>query len=367
MILTSTDLTWLREKKCVLLDGAFDPLHSGHVRYFTDAIKAFPSHLLVVAVASDDDIRAKGREPLLDQATRCKVVEAATQAVVIAKDGPTDHLIGRLKPGAYVKGADWKDRLPDEQLAACSLHGVQLVFLPLLEADGRKVAGSDILRDWWRKQSDADLARMEHWIATHPPTPPERYDAAYFNRDGLVYKYTLDQRRIAEGARPERIQDLWAGAVIVDVGCGPGCLVALLRERGVQAFGIEPSKIPACLPELETYIHRGHLVDMQSPCDVAISREVLEHLTIPELIEMVAQLFTVARHAVYITTRFHASPSSAFSVVDQPDVDPTHQTLLTHQLLRALCVMNGGRHRPDWERHLDFNGFGCTLAYEVTR
>jgi hypothetical protein len=80
---------------------------------------------------------------------------------------------------------------------------------------------------------------------------------------------------------------------------------------------------------------------------------------------MVGHLFRLARHAVYITTRFHSSPSSVFSVTDQPDVDPTHQSLLTIQLLRALCVLHGGKRRTDWETHLDFAGWRCTLAYEV--
>jgi cytidyltransferase-like protein len=353
-------------KGCILLDGAFDPLHYGHVRYIQTARQAFPDYELIVSVCSDDDIRAKGREPLLPQAHRLTVVSALNGVDrVWAKIEPTERVIATLKPAAYVKGADWKDALPDEQLAACSLYGVQIVYLPLVEVGGLKLSGSDVLRDWWRAQSEIDLAKMERWIADHRPTPPDAYTAEYFNRHDLVYPYTLERRRIAEGARPDRIKDLWPHAVILDVGCGPGCLLALLRERGLKAYGVEPSKIPACLPELETCIHRGTLTDVRSQADVVISREVLEHLTIPELTEMVAGLFAVAKHAVYITTRFHPAPSSAFSVIDQPEVDPTHQTLLTHQLLRALCVMHGGKRRQDWEAHLDIHGFGCTLVYEV--
>jgi cytidyltransferase-like protein len=364
VILSVDDLAFYRSKAVIYLDGAFDPLHAGHIRYLQSAVEAFPSSLFIVGIASDDDIRAKGREPLLDQRTRADVV-ASLKCVdlVLLKDRPTEHILTKLKPAAYVKGKDWEGKLPPEQLTACALQSTQIVYL----AHGNDDHGSDFLREWWRKQSDRDLTAMEQWIAAHPSTPPERYDAAYFTREQLVYKYTLEERRIAEGARPDRIKDLWPHAVILDVGCGPGCLLALLRERGLRAFGVEPSKIPACLPELETFIHRGTVLDVRSPADVVISREVLEHLTIPELSDMVAQLFTVARHAVYITTRFHPVPSSAFSVTDQPEVDPTHQTLLTHQLLRALCVMNGGVRRLDWEQHLDFQGFGCTLAYEVVR
>lgn len=362
MILQTDDLAFYREKRCILLDGAFDPLHAGHIAYLTSAVKAFPDSLFICAIASDDDIRAKGREPLLDQRSRARVVESLKCIdLVLLKDAPVDHIIGKLKPSAYVKGKDWEGRLPDEQLVACSLYGVQIVYLN----HGNDDHAGDALRVWWQKQSDRDLAAMEQWIDTHGPTPLSTYDQGYFQRVALVYPYTLEQRRIAEGARPDRIKDLWPTALILDVGCGPGCLLALMRERGLKAFGVEPSRIPACLPELEGYIHRGYVTDVRSPADVVIAREVLEHLPIPDLVEMVASLFAIASAAVYITTRFHNAPSSAFAVTDQPDVDPTHQTLLTHQLLRALCVMNGGKHRPDWEAHLDFQGFGCTLAYEI--
>jgi len=347
----------------VLVDGSFDPLHSGHIAYL-NAAAALSKGPLLCAVASDAQIRAKGREPLLPQETRLAVMEAlGIVSVVYAKDRPTEQVIERLCPRAYVKGADWEDRLPPEQVSACGRVGTSIRFV----RHGNSDHAADWLREWWRKQSDRDLATMERWIAAHPSTPPDRYDAEYFSRPQLIYPYQLDQRRIAEGARPDRIKDLWPDVTILDVGCGPGCLLALLRERGLKAWGVEPSHIAPCAESIAPYIYRGYLTDCPIRFDVVISREVLEHLTIPELLAMVPQLFACASRAVYITTRFHPAPSSPFSVIDQPDVDPTHQTLLTHQLLRALCVMAGGKRRQDWEQHLDFQGFGCTLAYEVAR
>ena len=62
--------------KSILLDGAFDPLHVGHLAYIDKVQQTYPLHVHVVAVASDDDIRAKGREPLYDQATRAKILDA---------------------------------------------------------------------------------------------------------------------------------------------------------------------------------------------------------------------------------------------------------------------------------------------------
>jgi hypothetical protein len=34
-----------------------------------------------------------------------------------------------LRPRYFAKGADWEGRLPEDELAACTEHGVEIVFL----------------------------------------------------------------------------------------------------------------------------------------------------------------------------------------------------------------------------------------------
>ena len=96
-----------------------------------------------------------------------------------------------------------------------------------------------------------------------------------------------------------------------------------------------------------------------------ICREVLEHLTVQQATALVADLFRLARKAVYITTRFAQTPSGLFSVEEERDVDPTHITLLTQPFLRALCVLCGGKRRREWEAALDWQVKGRCLVYEV--
>lgn len=356
MILTPTDLIWLREKKCVLLDGAFDPLHAGHIRYFREAIEAFPSHLMVVAVASDDDIRAKGREPLLDQQTRCTVAQAAMGGgYAIAKDQPTHELISRLKPGAYVKGRDWEDRLPAEQLAACALNDVQIVYL-----DTAMDSSTDRLRAWAAKEDAQHLEALERIVESQQP-PSEPWQP--------VTDYSFEARKAIEGEHPRLIAEVFHGCSVLDVGCGPGHLVRLLNETGSFAHvcGMDLAGEP------DDWYTPGDIADPAldpfgppTPChELVICREVLEHLTIKQVVIAVRNLCKLAARFVYVTTRFTKPPAHLLKVDTSDDLDPTHCSMLNQDLLRTLFVLNGGRRRKDLESKLDWMRKGRCLVYEV--
>ena len=363
MILTPENLIWLREKNCVLLDGAFDPLHSGHCRYFQEAIKAFPSSLIICAVASDDDIRAKGREPLFDQQTRVKVVQAAMGGgYAIAKDQPTEHLIGRLKPSAYIKGRDWEGKLPAEQLAACSLNNVEIVYLDTVQD-----SSSGALRRWALRDAERGLDRLEAFMAAQTATPPSRFDTEYFQgnwRDG-VEPYTWEGRKKAEGRHPKIVKECFDGLTVLDVGCGPGFFVRMLRELGMDACGIDPSKDAVALSNgiADRVVWAGIPEMPNKIAHVTICREVLEHLTVREIAVMVSHLFRVARKFVYITTRF--LDRGVFDATTDFETDPTHITCLSQPFLRSLCVLNGGKRRKDLEAKLDHQNKGRVLVYEV--
>jgi cytidyltransferase-like protein len=360
VILSPDDLTFYRSKRPILLDGAFDPLHNGHIRYIKSAVKAFPDSLFICAIASDDDIRAKGREPLLDQPTRAKVVSSLKCIdLVVLKDCPTEHILAKLQPAVYVKGNDWKETLPAAQLAACAEHGIQIEFL-----DTVSDSATDRLRAWALKDAEAGLDRLETFIAGQAPQL-EKFDTEYFQghwrADGNVY--TLDERRKIEWKHPEIIKQAWPGCSILDVGCGPGYLVTMLKELGVDAGGCDPSPDAVKLAGDRTVVNIAarHVPSRMS--DVVICREVLEHVPVAEIPEMVCDLFRIARKAVYITTRF--STGSVFDARTEFDVDPTHISLLTQPFLRALCVLNGGKRRRDWEDQLDWQMKGRVLCYEI--
>lgn len=345
------------------MDGVFDPLHAGHVAYLTAAFQ-FSGAPLVVAVASDADIRAKGREPLLPVEHRAFVLEAlAGVRAVHVKDRPTEDVIRQMRPTAYIKGADWSGQLPAEQAAVCNRYGI-----PIHYTRSPKESSSRLLADWSIRDADRQLDALQAYMAAQAVTPVERYDREYFEGTWRTTApaYTLEARRKAEGRHPKILKELFDGMSVLDVGCGPGFLVQMLRELGMDAGGIDPSREAVALAPHGNRVVCGNVEALPPKiAQVVICREVLEHLTVAEVAVMVGELFRVARKAVYITTRFAHTPSGLFSVEDERQVDPTHQTLMTQPLLRALCVLNGGKRRRDWESALDHQHKGRVLVYEV--
>lgn len=356
MIVSYDDLP--RYTNCVLIDGAFDPIHAGHVAYLQHAKTLGP---VVCAVASDEQIREKGREPLLPQSSRVAVLNALCD-VVYAKDRPTEQVIERLGPRVYLKGRDWLDRLPPEQVSACIRVGASMEFV-----DAPRDSSTLRLRRWALKDAEQSLDRLTDMITKQQITPPETYDAQYFAGDWRAEgnRYTLDKRREIEGRHPRILADVFPFRSMLDVGCGPGYLVSFLRELGIEAGGIDPSPAAKEL-SVSPWVIKGYPAACPSKmADVVICREVLEHLTVGQVAETVMHLFRLAKHAVYITTRFHGG--SIFDVQEEREVDPTHQTLMAQVALRNLCVLNGGKRRRDWEGMLDWQKKGRVLAYEVTR
>lgn len=342
----------------VLVDGGFDPLHSGHLAYLHAARSRGP---LLCAVASDDQIREKGKIPLLPQAERVAILESlGIVSVVYAKDRPTEQVLEQLRPKVYAKGSDWRGKLPYEQIDVLARYGI-----PVLYTDTPKASSTDYLRAWALADADQSLDRLTASMKAQSVTPPETYDREYFAGDWRAEgnRYTFEKRREIEGRHPRILAEAFPFQSMLDVGCGPGYLVELLRELGIEAGGIDPSPAAKQMAvnkwTIQTYPHSCP----PKMADVVICREVLEHLTVDQVTETVMHLFRLAKRAVYITTRFHTQ--SVFDVTDERDVDPTHQTLLTQPFLRALCVLNGGTRRRDLEAMIDWQKKGRVLVYSV--
>jgi rfaE bifunctional protein nucleotidyltransferase chain/domain len=96
-------------KRVVFTNGCFDLLHSGHVRYLTEARGL--GDALIVGLNSDRSVRAlKGEgRPILNESERAEVLAAleAVDFVVVFDEDTPQELIARLLPDVLVKGGDW--------------------------------------------------------------------------------------------------------------------------------------------------------------------------------------------------------------------------------------------------------------------
>jgi cytidyltransferase-like protein len=119
-----------------MVDGAFDPLHRGHIEYFR-AAAALGSPVLC-NVASDRYVRTK-HPTLLPEDQRAAVVDAIRYiSYTHINRFDTETILRELRPRQYVKGKDWDGRLPAEQVAICREHSIEIVYLDtMLDSSSR--------------------------------------------------------------------------------------------------------------------------------------------------------------------------------------------------------------------------------------
>ena len=216
------------------------------------------------------------------------------------------------------------------------------------------------------------ITEFEQRVLAQRPVGSGHYDAEYFTGDwrDAGNNYNLETRRQIEAKNPSLIKDVFRPKKVLDLGCGPGALMHLLWELGVDVEGIDfaESSKQLATPDVRDRITVGAVTDQTlKPAgvyDLVICREVLEHLTVLQVKQAVANMVRLTSTFIYVTTRFHPNPASLLDFTTQFDVDPSHITLLNKDMLRLMFVLEGCRSRPDLEERMDWGKKGRVLVLE---
>ena len=109
-----------------MVGGGFDPLHDGHIDY----IAAAAARGLPVLCNVEPDRYVATKHPLLlPQSSRVRVLDALRDvSYVHPSDTSTEAVLQQLRPRYFVKGADWKGRLPAVEQRVCSEHGIEVIY-----------------------------------------------------------------------------------------------------------------------------------------------------------------------------------------------------------------------------------------------
>jgi cytidyltransferase-like protein len=137
--------------RVAMVDGGFDPLHGGHVEYFRAAAELGTP---VLCNVSGDVYVSRKHPPLLPEDERAAVIDSIRHiSYVHVSHTTTAEVLGLLRPRYYVKGADWRDRLPAPELEACEAAGVEVVFLDTVTNSSTKLVERLLAR--MTKETDA--------------------------------------------------------------------------------------------------------------------------------------------------------------------------------------------------------------------
>ena len=217
-----------------------------------------------------------------------------------------------------------------------------------------------------------NIMEFEQHVVDQQAVGAGHYDAEYFTGDwrDAGNNYNLETRRQIEGKNPALIKEVFQPTKVLDLGCGPGALMHLLYELGVDVEGLDfaQSSKELATAEVRDCIAVGQVGDTtlkpDAAYDLVVCREVLEHLTVLQVKQAVANMARMTSRFIYVTTRFHPSPASLLDFTTQFDVDPSHITLLNKDMLRLMFVLEGCRSRPDLEARMDWGKKGRVLVLE---
>ena len=216
-----------------------------------------------------------------------------------------------------------------------------------------------------------NLDEFEKFYLEQKSVDTQDFSQEYFKGEwrAQTMAYDISTRREIEGKNPENIINFLKPKRAVDIGCGPGALISLLKENGFDnCYGVDIS--PEAKEMAESSIRdRIQIASAwttgfdDNHFDTVICREVLEHLTVQQIFLTVKEMCRISSDIVYVTTRFHPEPESLYDVTTEFEVDPTHISCMNIDFLRLFFVLNNFKRDRELEAQIDWMKKGRALIY----
>ncbi|MCS6963473.1 MAG: class I SAM-dependent methyltransferase [Thermoflexus sp.] len=152
-------------------------------------------------------------------------------------------------------------------------------------------------------------------LASHPWA--KFYDAYYFAHCcGRPYERSEEWLRFFGSIADRIVRDIQPRTVL-DAGCAMGFLVEALRDRGVEAYGIDISKyaIERVRPDIREYCWVASVTEeLDRWYDLIVCIEVLEHLTAREAEQAVANFCNHTDDILFSSTPFDYKEATHLNV-----------------------------------------------------
>jgi glycerol-3-phosphate cytidylyltransferase-like family protein len=142
-MILSTNQLQLYANKLALVDGGFDPIHDGHIKYFHAASQLGVPVLCNVA---PDSWTSSKHKVLLNQEQRGVVLDSIKYLDFVHLSSiSTAEVIQLLEPRIYIKGNDWLTRggIPEIEESLCRNLGIEILYLQTVTNSSSK-----LLQNW---------------------------------------------------------------------------------------------------------------------------------------------------------------------------------------------------------------------------
>jgi SAM-dependent methyltransferase len=134
------------------------------------------------------------------------------------------------------------------------------------------------------------------------------YDRAYFDGAGKsnYCRYTIDSSPFAAHANTivAVLSEFSLRGPVLDVGCAKGYLVSVLRQRGVDAFGVDwsPYALASAPPQARPFLSRASAHELPFPDKhfaLVVTFDVLEHMDVSYARTALVETARVSQHQLH--------------------------------------------------------------------